>query len=150
MFCHNTHYDDCWTGNFSSNLYGFFGTNSFWILEIVKFLKKKTLDLTSISSSFYRYKPRRTSAELLAQTKTTWPLPITTLLFSPHFKFVTPFHLFQTYEFHGVIASGAFGTVYRVVDRNERNVCALKVLQKSQVNLWLHLICWCDSSDIQN
>lgn len=46
---------------------------------------------------------------------------------------MTPLHLHQTYEFHGVIASGAFGTVYRVVNRAERNVLALKVLQKAQV-----------------
>lgn len=83
----------------------------------------------------FRSNTRRTSAELTAQTKTTWPIPITTLLFSPHFKYVTPTYLHQTYEFCGVIASGAFGIVYRVIDRTERDVFALKVLQKAQVNL---------------
>lgn len=38
--------------------------------------------------------------------------------------------------FDGVIAAGAFGTVYHVIDRNDRKEYALKALEKSQVKLF--------------
>lgn len=89
---------------------------------------------------------RQRSTELPAKTvtKTTWPISRKTQLFAPYFKVIKPSYLYQTYEFHGVIASGAFGTVYRVVDRNERKVYALKVLQKSQV-IYIYLAYVCKS-----
>lgn len=73
--------------------------------------------------------------ELAAQSRSIWPTPTIVLLFSPHFKLINLEYLKQTYEFHGVIASGAFGTVYRVINRNEKKEFALKVLEKSQVNI---------------
>lgn len=72
--------------------------------------------------------------ELAAQSKTIWPTPTIILLFSPQFKLITDEYLQQTFEVYGVIARGAFGTVYRVIRRNDRTDCALKVLEKSQVN----------------
>lgn len=71
--------------------------------------------------------------ELTAQTKTIWPTPTIVLLFSPQFKLITEEYLHQTFEIYGIIARGAFGTVYRVVEKKERRECALKVLEKSQV-----------------
>lgn len=147
VLCHNTRYSDCWTGKYSikalrelnfvhlSLKFFHFSWPCKWKWKEITSIPRRKIKFCSFPVQF-RSSSRRTSAELSAQTKTTWPTPITTLLFSPHFKFVTPAYLYQTYEFHGVIASGAFGTVYRVVDRAERNVFALKVLQKAQV-IWL-------------
>lgn len=73
--------------------------------------------------------------ELATQSQSIWPTPTIVLLFSPQFKLINLEYLNETYKFYGVIASGAFGTVYRVVDRNEKKEFALKVLEKSQVKL---------------
>lgn len=73
--------------------------------------------------------------ELTAQSQSIWPTPTIVLLFSPQFKLINLEYLNETYKFYGLIASGAFGTVYRVVDRNEKKEFALKVLEKSQVKL---------------
>lgn len=83
---------------------------------------------------FYRSAPKLSSYELSAQTKTIWPTPTIVLLFSPQFKLITDEYLHQTFEFYGIINRGAFGIVYRVIDRNDGKECALKVLDKSQVN----------------
>lgn len=82
----------------------------------------------------YRSTSKLTSDELAAQSKTIWPTPTIILLFSPQFKLITEEYLQQTFEVYGVIARGAFGTVYRVIRKNDRKDCALKVLEKSQVN----------------
>lgn len=76
--------------------------------------------------------------ELTAQSRSIWPTPTIVLLFSPQFKLINLEYLHETYKFYGVIASGAFGTVYHVIDRNEHTEYALKVLEKSQVNLKIH------------
>lgn len=71
--------------------------------------------------------------ELHAQSRSIWPTPTIVLIFSPHFKLINVDYLHETYKFHGIIASGAFGTVYHVINRKEKKEFALKVLDKSQV-----------------
>lgn len=56
------------------------------------------------------------------------------LIFLPQFKLVTKEYLQSKYEFTGVIARGAFGTVHSVIDVQEQQKYALKVLSKAQVN----------------
>lgn len=84
---------------------------------------------------YYRSTPKLSPDELTAQSKTIWPTPTIVFLFSPQFKLITDEYLHQKFEFYGIIARGAFGTVLRVVDRNERKEYALKVLEKSQVSI---------------
>lgn len=87
----------------------------------------------SFISSIFRSTSTLSPDELASQSRSIWPTPTTVLLFSPQFKLINLDYLNETYQFHGLIASGAFGTVYRVIDRNEKKEFALKVLEKSQV-----------------
>lgn len=94
--------------------------------------------LLSVSKSFSIFSISRSTStlspdELAAQSRSIWPTPTIVLLFSPQFKLINLEYLHETYKFHAVIASGAFGTVYHVIDRNEKKEFALKVLEKSQV-----------------
>lgn len=83
---------------------------------------------------FYRSTSTLSPDELAAQSRSIWPTPTIVLLFSPQFKLINLNYLDEQYNFYGVIASGAFGTVYRVIDRNDRKEYALKALEKSQVH----------------
>ncbi|XP_031625395.1 serine/threonine-protein kinase S6KL [Contarinia nasturtii] len=84
-----------------------------------------------------RFLTRSTSTlspeELAFSSRSIWPTPTIVLLFSPQFKRINLAYLHEKYEFHGIIASGAFGTVVRCIDRNEKKEYALKVLEKSQI-----------------
>lgn len=88
-----------------------------------------------IRVDFFRSTSTLSPEELTAQTRSIWPTPTIILLFSPQFKLINLDYLNETYIFYGVIASGAFGTVYHVIDRNDRKEYALKALEKSQVQL---------------
>lgn len=68
----------------------------------------------------------------LSSSKTTWPIPRSEAIFLPEFK-VRKMTLNAEYSFLALIAKGAYGRVYKVQNRETKQVFALKVIAKAQI-----------------
>ncbi|XP_047365500.1 ribosomal protein S6 kinase-related protein-like isoform X2 [Vespa velutina] len=67
-----------------------------------------------------------------SSSKTAWPIPRSEAIFLPEFK-VRKMTLNTEYSFLDVIAKGAYGRVYKVQSRENRQVFALKVISKAKI-----------------
>ncbi|KAL2731096.1 serine/threonine-protein kinase S6KL isoform X1 [Vespula squamosa] len=67
-----------------------------------------------------------------SSSKTAWPIPRSEAIFLPEFK-VRKMTLNTEYSFLDVIAKGAYGRVYKVQNRQNRQVFALKVISKAKI-----------------
>nr|XP_050866219.1 serine/threonine-protein kinase S6KL isoform X2 [Vespula vulgaris] len=67
-----------------------------------------------------------------SSSKTAWPIPRSETIFLPEFK-VRKMTLNTEYSFLDVIAKGAYGRVYKVQNRENRQVFALKVISKAKI-----------------
>jgi serine/threonine protein kinase len=65
--------------------------------------------------------------------KTLWPVACREFLFLPEFK-IRHEGLENSYEVISYIAKGSFGTVYKVRKSDDKQIFAVKVLDKSKVN----------------
>lgn len=72
------------------------------------------------------------SSSTRQNSKTSWPVPLIDSIFQSHFKRASRNDEFVVDK---VIAKGAFGIVFKIVDKNNTNLeYALKVLSKSKVS----------------
>lgn len=71
----------------------------------------------------------------LEASKTAWPVSHKESIFLPEFPITTGL-IQKDYNIVKTIAKGAFGEVYKVNNTSEDKEYALKVLNKSQVNIF--------------